>query len=103
MICLSINCKPKEFDLITTTLDKVFSNLKINYGVSKFYRIRSDSKTFNTYLNNEYCLKILEIFGFFKEANSTDLIYDINTDENQIIRSYTAFEKALKAVVSKIL
>lgn len=85
--------------MIVTTLEKVFANLKNNFKNPKYYRIRSDSNTFNTYLNNPFCLRVLETFGFETEANSKDLIFPINTLDTIILKNYKIFNDAVKSVV----
>ena len=98
---MKINSKQKEFDLIITTIEKVFLNLVNNYKNIKYYRIRCDSNTFKTYLSNSYSLKILELFGFHKEANSNDLVYSLEVSHLTIQQNYLKFKETF-ANVKKI-
>lgn len=68
----------------------------------KYYRIRSDSNTFNTYLNNAYCLKLLDEFGFHIEANSKDLLFPLETTEKFINKKYKLFTEAIKKLAKNI-
>ena len=92
---LSKHCSSKEFNLITSTIEKIFSNIGKNYNNPKYYRIRSESNTFKSYLSNKFTIKVLEDFGFFIDQQTGDVVLPKDTEEKVISRGLKNFQMAL--------
>lgn len=94
---------PHSYNLITSTLKKIFRNVIENPTNEKFYKIRTDSATFKNYFEmSNHAINCLREFGYAKiDADDKDSnlyldyrtsIADLRKLENDFLAAICALE-----------
>ncbi len=77
---------------MTNVLGKILVNIKNNLNCPKFYRIKTSSKTFQSKLNDENIIQILEKFNFKKEDE--DYSFPLDTSQQIVYEMCEIYEIA---------